>query len=145
MDRHPEQILERARQAAGRSSRTHDSRGLDDDLAVTARGLCWRKSAGRWQFDADLGNAETAQQLTIRDCRVTGNLTLPIVEELGAALRLPWPGSWEAQGLPERRRITPENKSPQPLDLRYTMRYSFSHGSEAQRGIVGEASSLRSF
>ena len=53
--------------------------GDDDDVAVTARGLCWRKSAGRWQFDADLGNAETAR-LTIRDCRVTGNLTLPIVE-----------------------------------------------------------------
>ena len=53
--------------------------GSDDDLAVTARGLCWRKSGGRWRFDADLGNAET-QQLTIHDCRVTGNLTLPIVE-----------------------------------------------------------------
>ena len=53
--------------------------GVDNDVAVSARGTCWIKKAGAWQYEDDLGDV-CERSVKTAALVVLGNLSLPIVD-----------------------------------------------------------------
>ena len=53
--------------------------GADGDIAVSARGTCWVKKDGAWQYEEDLGDV-CERSVKTAALVVLGNLSLPIVD-----------------------------------------------------------------
>ena len=53
--------------------------GVDGNVAVSARGTCWAKKAGAWQYEEELGEV-TERSVKTESLVVLGNLSLPIVD-----------------------------------------------------------------